>query len=161
MLIHEYLRWKPKPIVPPEDMPVYSEEYAQWLLRNRGLETYKDYLKLFDAPEPEINIPKLLIFKCEEEHHEGHPSCCPMMIEALKACVYDKPRDNKPAEDVATFEGDDPYDDLRYAVDSAERYFTEAGREFEKIQKAENRNMRAISVVPKMQVVRRFSHGAR
>lgn len=176
MLIHEYLRWRSKPVIPPEEMPVYSEEYAQWLLRNRGLEHYKDYLKLFDPPEPEMNIPKLLIFKCDDEHHEGHPDCCPMMIEALKACVYDKPRDNKPAEDVATFDGDDPYDDLRYAVDSAERYFTEASKEFDKIQKTENltrilqntrdwtafyRQMRTINATPKMQVIKRYHNGAR
>lgn len=176
MLVHEYLRWKVKPVVSPEEMPVYSEEYAQWMLRNKGLENYKDYLKLFDPPQPETNIPKLLIFKCEEDHHDGHPDCCPMMIEAIKACVYDKPRDNKPAEDVAAFDGDDPYDDLRYGVDSAERYFTDASKEFDKIQKTENltrilknnqdwtafyRQMRSINAVPKMQTVKRFHHGSR
>jgi hypothetical protein len=146
------------------------------MLRNKGLENYKDYLKLFDPPQPETNIPKLLIFKCEEDHHDGHPDCCPMMIEAIKACVYDKPRDNKPAEDVAAFDGDDPYDDLRYGVDSAERYFTDASKEFDKIQKTENltrilknnqdwtafyRQMRSINAVPKMQTVKRFHHGSR
>ena len=28
MLLHEYLRWTPKPVVPPNEMPMYSEEYA-------------------------------------------------------------------------------------------------------------------------------------
>src|SRR5690606_37120952 len=41
MLVHEYLRWKQKPQVPPQDLPVYSEEYAMWLLRNKGLHDYK------------------------------------------------------------------------------------------------------------------------
>jgi dTDP-D-glucose 4,6-dehydratase len=98
------------------------------------------------------------------------------MIEALKACTYAKPKDNKPAEDVAEFDGDDPYDDLRYAVDSAERYFTEAGTEFERVKKqaeltealinyqdwtAYYRNMRSIEARPKIQAVSRFHHRGR
>ena len=60
------------------------------------------------------------------------------MIESIKSCSYDKkPSSGKPVEDVAEFEGDDPYDDLRYAVDSAERYFMESKNEFERIQKQE------------------------
>jgi hypothetical protein len=35
------------------------------ILRMRGLEEYKSYLKLFDPPEEEINIPRLQIFKCK------------------------------------------------------------------------------------------------
>lgn len=137
MLIHEYLRWKPKQLIPLNETPVYSEEYAMWLLRNKGLIDYKNYLALFDPPKEEVNIPKLQIFRCEAEFHEGHPNCCPVIIEAIKACSYDKPRNNKLAEDVAEFDGDDPYDDLRYACDSAERYFIEAEREFEKVRKQE------------------------
>jgi hypothetical protein len=173
MLLHEYLRWRPKPVVPQSDLPTYSEEYAMWTLRNKGLDDYKAYLKLFDSPELETNIPKLQIFRCDEAIHEGHPNCCPLMIDSIRACSYDKPKDNRPAEDVATFEGDDPYDDLRYACDSAERYFADAYREFEKIQKqdimtqvlmgnqdwtAYYRNMRSVDSVPKIQVVSRFHH---
>jgi hypothetical protein len=172
MLLHEYLRWKQKPFIPPQDLPVYSEEYAQWILRNKGLEEYKGYLSIFDPHEPETNIPKLQIFCCEDKVHDGHPNCCPVVIDAIRACSYNKPKANKVAEDVAEFDGDDPYDDLRYACDSAERYFVEASKEFEKIQKQEiltqvlmgnqdwtayYRNMRVIdSPVPKMQVVSRF-----
>lgn len=138
MLLHEYLRWTEKPIVPPEEMPIYSEEFAQWVLRNKGLAEYKNYLSLFDPPEPETNIPKLQIFRCEENgDHEGHPWCCPVMIETIKAVNYAKPHDGKAAEDVAEFDGDDPYDDIRYAIDSAEAYFADAGREFAKIQRQE------------------------
>jgi hypothetical protein len=173
MLLHEYLRWRPKPVVPQSELPTYSEEYAMWILRNKGLEDYKSYLKLFDAPEEETNIPRLLIFRCDEAMHEGHPNCCPLMIDSIRACSYDKPKGNKPAEDVATFEGDDPYDDLRYAVDSAERYFIEAAKEFEKIQKTDQmtqvllgnqdwtayyRNMRSVDSVSKIKVVTRFHH---
>ena len=175
MLLHEYLRWQPKPVIPGAELPIYSEEYAQWLIRNKGNEAYNDYLKIFNPPEPEVNIPKLQIFRCDDATHDGHPNCCPVMIEAIKACVYAKPKDNKPAEDVAEFEGDDPYDDLRYAVDSAERYFAESVREFDKVRKTENlvqifqnsgdwtafyRNMRRDESKSKMQVVRRY-HNAR
>lgn len=143
MLIHEYLRWKQKPVIPVNEMPQYSEEFAMWTLRNKGLEYYKDYLRLFDPVEEETNIPKLQIFLCNTPNpdgtHDGHIGCCPLMIDSIKACSYDKKsKDGKPAEDVAEFEGDDPYDDLRYAVDTAERYFDEATTEFQKIQKQEH-----------------------
>src|SRR5262245_21978034 len=174
MMVHEYLRWKPKPIIPQSEMPTYSEEYAMWVLRNKGMTDYKNYLALFDPPEEEQNIPKLQIFRCEEHTHEGHPNCCPIMIDAIKACSYDKKtKDGKPAEDVAEFDGDDPYDDLRYAVDKAERYFDEAGKEFSKVQRlamltealknsqdftAYYRNMNALQGSSRpMQAVRRFS----
>lgn len=137
ILLHEYMRWKKKPVIPSSEMPIYSEEKAMWILRNRGLIEYKSYLGLFDPPEEEANIPKLQIFKCSKEgDHEGHPNCCPIMIEAIKACSYDKPSpEGKPAEDVAEFSGDDPYDDIRYAVDSAERYFNDSIEEFRRIQR--------------------------
>jgi len=172
MLLHEYLRWTQKPFIPPSELPVYSEEYAMWLLRNKGLPEYQAYLSIFSVHEPETNIPKLQIFCCNEKMHVGHSNCCPLMIDAIRACSYAKPKDNKPAEDVAEFDGDDPYDDIRYACDSAERYFTEASREFDKVQKQEiltqvlqgnqdwtayYRNMRVIESVAKpIQVVSRF-----
>lgn len=175
MLVHEYLRWEQKPRPPAQDIPIYSEEYAMWLLRNKGMEDYKAYLSIFDPPEEETNIPKLQILKCEEPDHDGHPNCCPIMIDAIRACSYDKKtKEGKPAEDVAEFEGDDAYDDLRYALDSAERYFEESAREFEKIQKQEKitqallhtqdftayyRNMRQVeSTGQPIQMVRRFNH---
>lgn len=133
-LVHEYLRWKPKH-VNPEDLPEYNEEWANWLLRNRGLQAYKDYHAMYEPQQAENNIPKLQIFKCEDDNHVGHENCCPLMIEAIKACNYAKPKNNKPAEDVAEWDGDDPYDTLRYAVDTAESYITEAADEFAKVQK--------------------------
>ena len=178
MLVHEYLRWTTKPIIPPTEMPIYSEEYAMWILRNKGLIEYKSYLKIFDPPELETNIPKLQIFCCDEENHDGHPFCCPLMIDTIKACSYaKKSRDGKPAEDVAEFDGDDPYDDLRYACDTAERYFDEASNEFARIQKQDTitellkmnndwtayyRNMKTIEQSNnKMQMVRRFHRNSR
>lgn len=125
ILVHEYLRWKSK-YVPIKEMPKYNEEFAQWTLRNKGLVAYKEYLRHFDLPEEESNLPKLQIF-----------NTCQVMIDGIKACVYDKPKDNKPAEDVAEFDGDDSYDCLRYACDTAESYFVDAQDEFTKFKKRE------------------------
>lgn len=136
MLLHEYLRWKPKPTVEPQNLPPFSEEHAQWLFRNKSTADYKAYLELYNPIEFEESIPRLQILCCEDEFHDGHPNCCPIMIDSIKACNYDKKgKDGKAAEDVAEFEGDDPYDDMRYAVDTAERYFAEAGSKFEQIQR--------------------------
>lgn len=136
MLIHEYLRWKQKPSTPNNEVREFNDEHARWLLRNKGLAEYKEYISSFNPTEPEDNIPKLQIFCCNEQFHEGHPNCCPVMIDSIKACNYDKKsKDGKPAEDVAEFEGDDPYDDLRYAVDTADSYFDESNEEFKRVQK--------------------------
>lgn len=124
ILIHEYLRWKPKMVTPNEQL-AYNEEYAMWIHRNRGLSEYKSYMDSFNPPEEETNIPKLQIF-------EGR---APVLVEAIKACSYDKPKGNKPAEDIAEFEGDDPIDGLRYLVDAAEGFFDDANQEWKKIQK--------------------------
>lgn len=174
MMIHEYLRWKSKPIIPPSEMPIYDNEKAMWLLRNKGLIEYKSYLSLFGPPEEETNIPKLQIFRCNSDNHDGHPQCCPVMIDSIKACSYDKKgKDGKAPEDVAEFEGDDPYDDLRYAVDSAESYFNDATDEFKRVQKqdellqrlAMNNNMttfyiamRAQESQAKQSMIRMFRH---
>lgn len=136
ILIHEYLRWKPKPKLPKELNLTYDDERARWLLRNKGLIEYNAYLALFNTIDiVEDNIPKLQIFLCNKDEHIMCETCCPIMIDTIKACSYDKNRADKPAEDVAEFDGDDPYDDLRYACDTAENYFTEAADEFEKIKK--------------------------
>ena len=121
-LIHEYLRFKAKPIATPQNPNQYSEEYAQWVIRNRGIKEYKSYLNSFNESEPEDNLPKLQIF-----------NTCLVLIEAIKACTYDK----KKLEDIAEFSGDDPIDGLRYIVDAADRFFEEASNEFSKIRKQE------------------------
>lgn len=160
-LLHEYLRWKLK-YVPTLEKPLYSEERAMWLLRNRGINEYKSYLSLFDDPKPEVNIPKLQIFNNN-----------PVLINAIKSCSYDKPKEGIPAEDVAEFEGDDPYDGIRYMVDTADRYFNDAESEFTKIQKqaemtrllqetqdwtAFYRNMRTIDSDTGTKAISRYRH---
>lgn len=134
-LMHEYLRWKPKPIVPIDERPDYDQDKGMWIFRNKGEQAYREYLRSFDPPSPEINLPKWQIFCCEADNHEGHEFCCPTLITSIQACSYDKPRNNKVAEDVAEFEGDDPYDNSRYLLDTVDRYVREASDEFKKIQK--------------------------
>jgi hypothetical protein len=172
-LLHEYLRWKPKPKIPIEDQQPYDHEYALWLWRNKGEHVYRSYLASYDPQVEETNLPKLQIFKCEESNseHYGHPNCCHVLIETIKACTYDKPKNNKPAEDVAEFEGDDPYDGIRYLVDAAERYFEEAQDEFKKVQAQEAqierlqsgqdwtafyRNMKSIESKGKLEAIPRY-----
>lgn len=119
-LIHEYFRWKPKHLILKQKIEQYSEERAMWILRNRGMEEYKSYLGSFNEPDKEDNLPKLQILKS-----------CPVLIEAIKACSYDK----KKVEDIAQFDGDDPIDGLRYMVDAAENYMTVAEKEFQVVQR--------------------------
>lgn len=160
-LLHEYLRWRHK-YIPEKEVPVYSEEYAQWCLRNKGMEGYKAYLKRFEVQQPEDNIPKLQIF-----------NTCPIVINAIKSCAYGKPKDGKPAEDVAEFDGDDPYDGTRYLVDAADRYFQEAEEEFKNVQAREQvmqqfeqnqdwnflyRNARLLEQKSGLKMVRRYHH---
>lgn len=159
MMIHEYLRWKPKPVMPASEKPVYNEFHAMQLLRLQGEKAYHAYLDIFREPEPEINIPKLQIFKT-----------CNVVIEAIKQCVYDKKR----IEDIAEFDGDDPIDGLRYLVDAASEYERDAKQEMEKLQKQEHfdklllvsgdqssyyRNMRQLeSSSKRIQGIRRYRH---
>jgi hypothetical protein len=137
MLVHEFLRWRELPEAPEAEKPVYDEKYAQWLFRNKSPLEYQSYMKLFEPEEIEENIPRLQIFRCADEgDHEGHPYCCPVMIDTIRACSYDKPKsDGKAPEDVAEFAGDDPYDDLRYACQTADAYINDANKEFDKLKR--------------------------
>jgi hypothetical protein len=56
-----------------------------------------------------------------------------LLPNAIKSCVYDKTN----PQDVAEFPGDDPYDGIRYLIDTADRYFEESQYEFSKVQKTE------------------------
>ena len=136
MNFHEYLRWMPKPQPKISERPTYNEEYAMKLYRLQGQPAYETYLKLFDEAPVETNIPKYQIFLCNElGDHEGHPNCCPESVNAIKACGYAENKGDKPAEDVAEFQGDDAYDGQRYGVDAAEQLFEDAAEEFKKFEK--------------------------
>ena len=117
MLMHEYFRWKPK-YVPSFMQKDYNDEHAMWLLRNRGVEEYQSYLDSFRPYKEETNLPKFLCF-----------NTCKLFINSIKSCVYDQTH----TQDVAEFNGDDPYDAGRYLIDAADRYFNEAINEKKKL----------------------------
>lgn len=121
MLLHEYLRWKPK-YIPQRELAAYDPDFAQSLLRQKSLKDYHEYLKSFEPPEIEENLPKLQIF-----------DNCKKLIDAIRACSYDP--DNP--QDVAEFPGDDPYDTVRYLIDAADRFFDESRAEYDKLQQAQ------------------------
>lgn len=105
LMVQEYLRWEPKPKRTISGDP--DAGVAAKILRMEGLDAYKEYLSMFEPEPEELNLPKLQIFPdCKELR-----KCIPL-------CIYDKKSNstNKPAEDVREFNGDDPYDTLRYIV---------------------------------------------
>lgn len=111
MLMHEYLRWNPKPAkyMPPTG---YSQDIANRLLGLHGIEAYNGYLKSFEPEPDEGVIPKWKIFKT-----------CGVLIDAILACVYAEPKEKNIAiEDIAEFDGDDPIDGTRYALKRVHRY---------------------------------------
>jgi hypothetical protein len=133
-LLHEYLRWAKKH-VPTQDKKEYSPEYAAWMYRNRSVDEYQSYVRSFNPTLNEEVLPKLQIFRdanCDES-----PRSIPYVVDAIKACVYAKDKEGKPAEDVAEFRGDDPYDGLRYGLSAVEDYFLEAQSEFKKVQETD------------------------
>lgn len=166
LLVQEYLRWKqmPKRKVPDEG---YNAETAQRILRMHGMEAYEEYLESFREQAPETNLPKLQIFRS-----------CPELIKTIPLCVYDdKDRaTGKPAEDVKEFNGDDPYDTLRYLVKGAHQMTRDNksyGEYHDKVQSvlkdfernhdytALHRRMEVIErQKPKVTPIRRFSRRA-
>ena len=106
LLVQEYLRWMPKP---PRRTPQdgFDPNVADKILRIKGLNAYREYCGLFEEELPETNLPKLLISKS-----------CVELIHAIPLCVFD---DNHP-EDVKEFDGDDPYDGLRYLLQAVQEY---------------------------------------
>lgn len=109
MLLQDLLRFKQRPprVVPQEG---FDQETADRLSRQYGPKGLLEYAALFQA-EPEELLPKFQVFEsCEET------------IKAIPLCVYDKDR----KEDVAEFEGDDPYDETRYGIKACQ-YYTDSG----------------------------------
>ena len=107
VLLREYMRWRQKPerkIISSEE---YSQERATEILRKFGTPAHQQYLDTFKPEAPESNLPKLQVFTgCRELRR-----CIPL-------CVYHETK----KDEVAEFEGDDPYDALRYLVIAADDY---------------------------------------
>lgn len=169
MLLHEYLRWAPRPAMP-VDVKDFDDELARWLLRNEGLEAYKDYIKHWNQPDIQENLPRLKFFDNPDVK---------VILDAIKSCVYAKADSSgKKKEDVAEFDGDDPYDMLRLLLHAADTFFGVAGAEQERLKKIQDvldkmratqdmtafyRNMEKVERddVPSTMPVRRFHRGRR
>lgn len=126
-LLHEYLRWVPKPTkaVPIEQ---YDEKLAESILRKHGTTKYQEYLSFFQEQPPETNLPKLQIFESSPEGFSNE-----ILYDTVPLCRYEeKGNKDKSPEDVAEFDGDDPYDMVRMLIESVDRYVVESGREHDK-----------------------------
>lgn len=135
ILLQEYLRWRPKPVkVLPEGG--FDPDFSQWLFRNKGLEAQKKYLDSFIPEVPEGNLPKLQVFGSGPVEEFG---TAPEFIKAIPLCVYnsDGVNKNKDKEDVAEFDGDDPYDGGRYGIKAVDRYYNQSKKEHEVVQRRE------------------------
>lgn len=117
LLIHELLRWEPKPksFLPQSD---YNHDLYLRINRMNGSEAAASYLRMFEEEAPETHLPRLLIFEN-----------CTEFIEALQTAVYRDETTGKKAEDVAEWDGDDPYDGGRYLLMGADAYCEEAAHE--------------------------------
>jgi hypothetical protein len=127
MLVHDYLRWKSRPVFTANIVGEYRPEHADWILRNQGLDAYKKYQGLFAVQPQEVQeiLPKLLVTED-----------CPLLIKTLPLCVYDDKGSN--VEDVKEFKGDDPYDGTRYFCKGIEKLFsTSVSREAIELRRAE------------------------
>jgi hypothetical protein len=104
-LLHELFRWKARGPKFEIDTSKFDPDYAQKLLRWKGLEAYREYVNLFVPDSTDEFLPK---FKCFDT--------CPALIDAVQACIYDEGEGNnrQRAEDVKKQDGDDPYDGVRY-----------------------------------------------
>lgn len=109
-VIHDMLRWEPRPARMVIDPSKFDMEFATRILADYGLRAYKNYLHSFQEDEGEGPLPRLQIF-----------NTCPHVVDAILACNYNEDGKGN-VEDVKEWEGDDPYDGLRYGVTAVDRY---------------------------------------
>ncbi len=121
LLCQEFLRWK---VRPPkfEAREGYNQEFANYILRTSGIDAYKKYQDYFKGDDVKEILPRLQIMET-----------CPILIETIPQCTYEKNSENgKSKEDVAEFDGDDPYDTWRYLLKGVDNYTNSVSREFTK-----------------------------
>lgn len=129
-LVHEYLRWKPIPSIK-EIIGEYDQDLARRIERMHGSDALKEYVGYFAPPEPEHNLPRLQIFSRDIEGNEECSKAIDLLLDAIPSCVYDE----KKKEDVAEFDGDDPYDCLRIGLYRLRDYFDDAVNEHKKYER--------------------------
>lgn len=114
MLVHEYLRWRQRPVLETV-VGVFDPEIAAWIYRNKSKAEYDLYVSMYNKGEEVEDIPRLLFF--------DEPSV-QLICNSLKSCTYAKTqKDGKAIEDVAEFDGDDEYDMLRMLLHAADSFF--------------------------------------
>lgn len=129
-LVHEYLRWKPLPSVK-EIVGEYDPELARRIERLHGRDELIRYSQYFQPEEPEYNLPRLQIFSKDFEGNVDCTKALELLVEAIPTCVYDETK----KEDVAEFDGDDPYDCLRIGLYRLRDYFKDAVDEHDKFKR--------------------------
>lgn len=131
MLVHEYLRWKPRPKLE-SIVGEFDSELAAWIYRNKSKTDYELYVSMYNKLEEAENIPRLQFFDSPDVN---------LICNSIEACSYAKSqKDGKAMEDVAEFEGDDEYDMLRMLLHSADQYFDMAKDTSNKLEKIANVN---------------------
>lgn len=120
MLVHEYLRFIPR-AKRFEVLEDYDDKLANIILRAEGMESYHAYMNKFkeDKPEQASELPRLQIFKGLKN-----------LIEVIPSCMYNEK--DRTDEDVKEFDGDDPYDTLRYLLKECDDYTNDSKRAFTK-----------------------------
>ncbi len=129
ILMQEYLRWRPKPL---KKIPAtgFDPELASWIMRNKGPVDHAKYCDSFVPEAPEGNLPKLQVFEECEEFQRAVPLCVYNSDSVGSKARLDK-------EDVAQFDGDDPYDGGRYGLKAVDRYYNQSIRAFEGVERRE------------------------
>ena len=117
LLVHEFLRWSK---LPPSDFfkaEFSTEDIANYIDMFLGRDVKEDYLIDYNRmQETEDNLPKLLIFnKSPENIPIRH------LQKSIKNCIDGE----RNPEDVEEFDGDDPYDALRYLLFLATQYINQ------------------------------------
>jgi len=114
MLMHEFLRWKPRPprIVPQEG---FNIELGARIFRIHGETAFREYASMFEPEKPETNIPKLQVFRDSRLYVAKDLQA---FEDVIPLCVYDDVK----TEDVQEFDGDDPYDGGRYLLKEVHRW---------------------------------------
>jgi len=123
ILMHEYLRWKirPKRFIPEQG---FSQDQYLNIWKFHGEVAAKRYANLFTPDEPEKEArPKWLITRS-----------CQKIIQTIPTLVFNEKR----PDDVLKVNGDDTYDDCRYALKAVDRYIKESANEFKDKQRLGN-----------------------
>ena len=123
-LIQEMLRWTSPPRANKSE---FSNELSRKILKAKGIEAYAKYMQMFEDTQTTQKYPRVLI---SED--------CPELISTIPLCVYAKDKDDNEIDDVAEFDGDDPYDTFRYLCRAMVRFVAESYKRNEELKDFES-----------------------